>query len=78
MLRKLAVAALSGALAYFVVAALPFLSAVEQQDWSSLSTLGTGLAVGCAVAAARAVVAYLTAFVPSDAEQGLNVVGKYR
>jgi len=48
MIRKLAVAALSGALAYFVVAALPFLSAVEAQDWSSLSTLGTGLAVGVA------------------------------
>lgn len=78
MLRKLAVAAFSGALAYFVVAALPFLTAVEAQDWASLKTLGTGLAIGVAVAAARAVVAYLTAFVPSDADQGLNIVGKYR
>lgn len=78
MLRKLLVAAASGALAYFVVAALPFLNAVEQQDWASLSTIGTGLVVGCAVAAARAVIAYLTAFVPSDGDVGVSLIGKYR
>ena len=78
MLRKLFVAALSGALAYFVIAALPFLDAVEQQDWASLKTLGIGLVVGVAVAAARAVVAYLTAIVPSDAQQGVNLIGKYK
>jgi uncharacterized membrane protein len=78
MIRKMLVAALSGALAYFVLAALPLLNAVERQDWASLSTLGIGLVVGVFVAAARAAIAYLTAIVPSDAANGVNLFGKYK
>lgn len=78
MLRKLALAGASGALAYFVVAALPVLDAVEDQDWDGGVVLLRSLAVGVAVAAGRGVIAYLTAFTESDAEHGANIVGKFK
>lgn len=78
MLRKLLVAGFVGGLSVLVVAALPFINAVENQDWASAKTLGVALVFAVVAGVMRAVVAYLTAFVPSDADQGLNLVGKYR
>lgn len=77
LVRKMLVAGLAGALAYFVVAVLPFLDAVEKQDWDGGWSILKALAVGLAVAFGRALVASLTAFVPSDAEHGVNLLGKY-
>lgn len=78
MLRKLAIAGGSAALAYLVVAALPILDSLEAGDWDSLKRLGYAAGLGVAAAAARGVIAYLTAFVPSDSHEGVNLVGKYR
>lgn len=78
MLRKLLVAALVGGLSVLVVAALPFIDAVEKQDWASAKTLAVALVFAVVAGVMRAVVAYLTAFVPSDADQGLNLLGKYK
>ena len=78
MLRKLAIAGGTAALAYLVVAALPILDALEAGDWDSLKRLGYAAGLGLAAAAVRGVIAYLTAFTPSDAQVGANLVGKYR
>jgi hypothetical protein len=77
LLRKIAIAFAVGFGGYFVVAAPDLIGLFELQDWNGLKTAGWAVVIGGAAAGLRALLALLTAFVPSDAENGVNLVGKF-
>lgn len=77
-LRKLLVAFAVGAGAYFLGVAPDVVDLFESNDWEGLESVGKAALFGTAAAGFRAVIALLTAFVPSDAQYGANILGKYK
>jgi hypothetical protein len=78
LLRKVLLAFAAGAGAVFVLGAPALIDAFEAQDWSNLQALAWALLVGALAGGFRALLALLTAFVPTDAQTGVNVVGKFK
>lgn len=77
-LRKLAIAFAVAFGAALLSAAPDAIGLFEIQDWDGLSELGSAAVIGAAAAGFRALVALLTAFVPSDGQEGANLVGKFK
>lgn len=82
-LRKLGIAFVSGALGTFVVSALPILDKLDELakgevDFSIILALLISLAAGVFTAGVRAAIAFLTAYVPTDAMYGKNALGTYK
>lgn len=76
--RKVAIAFGVGAGAVVVKKAAPVLDGVDELDWPTVAQAGQVLLFGAIAGGLRAVVSLLTAWVPSDGENGVNLVGKYR
>jgi hypothetical protein len=78
LVRKAAIAFAVGAGIFFLAAAPSLVDAFQKEDWTDLGALGRAALFGAVAAGARALISYLTAFVPSDAEHGVNLIGKYK
>lgn len=76
-LRKLAITFFVAFAAALLSAAPDAIGLFEIQDWDGLGELGSAALIAAIAAGFRALVALLTAFVPTDAESGVNVAGKY-
>lgn len=76
-LRKVAIAFVVAFGAALLSAAPDAIGLFEIQDWDGLSELGSAAFIGAAAAGFRALVALLTAFVPTDSDTGLNLAGRY-
>lgn len=77
-IRKALVAFGVAALAVFVTASPSLIDLFESQDWGNLKTAAWSLVMGAIAAGFRALVSLLTAFVPSDADHGVSLVGKFK
>lgn len=76
--RKIAIAFAVGAGAAVIVKAGPAIDAIEAQDWPEAGDAGLVLLTGAVAGGLRGLVALTTAFVPTDALSGFNVLGKWR
>lgn len=76
--RKIAIAFGVGAGAVIVVQAPGLLDALTGQDWAEFKVLGWTLLIGALAGGLRALVALLFAFVPGDAADGVNLLGKFK
>jgi hypothetical protein len=76
--RKVLIAFGVGVGAAVVVKAGPVIDGIEAQDWPSASGAAVVLATGALAGGLRALVALLTAFVPTDALNGANLLGKWK
>lgn len=76
--RKVAIAFGIGAGTVFVIKAGPVIDGIEHQDWPAAADAAYILAAGAIAGGLRALVALLTAFVPTDGQTGANLLGKYR
>lgn len=77
-IRKLLIAFAVGAGAYLLGVLPDIVDAFEANDWDGFESLGKAALYGTAAAGVRAVIALLTAFVPSDSQVGVNILGKYK
>lgn len=75
--RKIAIAFAVAFGAALLTAAPDAIGLFEIQDWDGLAELGSAAVIGALAAGFRALVALLTAFVPTDAQNGVNLAGKY-
>lgn len=78
LVRKIVVAFVVGFGAVFVLGAPALIDLFEKQDWSNLTVAAWALVVGGVAGGFRALLALLTAFLPTDAQTGVNVVGKFK
>lgn len=78
LLRKVVVAFAVGFASVLVVGAPALIDAFEKQDWSNVKLAGWALVIGAIAGGLRALVALLFAFLPTDAENGVNLLGKYK
>lgn len=76
--RKVAIAFGIGAGLAVVTKAGPAIDGIENQDWPAAYDAGRVLVFGATAGGLRALVALLTAFVPTDRDTGANLLGKYR
>jgi hypothetical protein len=76
--RKIAIAFGIGAGLAIVTKAGPAIDGIENQDWPAAAEAGRVLVFGTIAGGLRALVAFLTAFVPTDGDTGANLLGKYR
>lgn len=76
--RKVAIAFGIGAATIITVKAGPVIDGIEHQDWPSAADAATVLGAGAIAGGLRALVALLTAWVPTDADVGKNLLGKYK
>lgn len=77
LLRKFAIAFAVAFAAALLSAAPDAIGLFEIQDWDGLGELGSATLIGAAAVGFRAAVAFLTAFVPTDAAHGVNLAGKF-
>ena len=78
LFRKMAITFAIGFGVFFLAAAPSLVDAFETSDWTNLEALAVAALMGAIGAGARALIALLTAFVPTDAENGINLVGKFK
>ena len=76
--RKIAIAFAVGAGAAIIVKAGPAIDAREAQDWPEAGDAGIVLLTGAVAGGLRGLVALTTAFVPTDALDGVNLLGKWK
>lgn len=76
-IRKILITFAIASVSFFVGVAPSLIDAFEKQDWSNLKTLAWSAVFGVAAAGGRAVISLLTAWVPTDADVGVNLTGKY-
>jgi hypothetical protein len=76
--RKVAIAAGIGFALVLVARGGTIADAVEAGDWDLVGELGYALLLAGAAGALRAIVALTTAFVPTDALNGANLLGKWK
>jgi hypothetical protein len=76
--KKLAITFVVTFAAVFLAGAPGLIDAFEGADYSSLEAGAVALALAALAASFRAIVALTTAFVPSDAETGFNLLGEYK
>lgn len=78
LLRKIAIAFGIGAGLAIVTKASPAIDAIEAQDFPEAYDAGRVLLFGSIAGGLRGLVALLTAFVPSDAQTGANLLGRFK
>lgn len=83
VLRKIGLAFVVGFAAVFLPGLIGIIDGLEgavagEVDWTLQLNLLASLVLGAAAAGIRALLMYLTAFVPSDAQQGVNLLGAYK
>lgn len=76
--RKIGIAFGIGAGLAIVTKAGPAIDGIENQDWPAAYDAGRVLLFGTFAGGLRALVALLTAFVPTDSDVGVSLVGRYR
>jgi len=76
--RKVAIAFGVGVGAAVVIKAPAAIDALETQNVPELVDAGKVLLYGAAAGGLRALVALLTAFVPTDSQVGANLIGKFK
>lgn len=76
--RKVAIAFGIGAGAIITVKAGPLIDDIEHLDWPAAADAASVLAGATVAGGLRALVALLTAWVPTDADTGKNLLGKYK
>jgi len=76
--RKVAIAFGIGAGLVIILKAGPVIDALEAGDWPAVKDGGYVLLAGAIAGGLRALVALLTAFVPTDALSGVNLLGKWK
>jgi len=76
--RKVGIAFGVGAGAVITVKSGPVIDDIENLDWPAAADAAYVLAGATVAGGLRALVALLTAWVPTDADTGKNLLGKYR
>ena len=76
--RKVGIAFGIGVGLAVVTKAGPAIDGIESQDWPAAADAGRVLVFGALAGGLRALVALLTAFVPTDGDTGKNLLGKYK